>query len=113
MAVVLVIGALVALAGIVLLLNLFGSGDYVMRSVTQKDLGSLPPGFAASKRGFRVYATLLFAVGLVCFGVGLTAKVLPIGAGLIVIGALVFGIASVVAISGEVETARRKGLGRG
>jgi hypothetical protein len=112
-AVVLVIGGLVALSGIVLLLNLFGAGDYVMRSVTQKDLGSLPPGFAASKRGFRVYSTLLLAVGLVCIGVGLIAKLLPVGAALIVVGAVVFGIASVVAITGEVETARKKGLGGG
>ncbi|HET7418928.1 MAG TPA: hypothetical protein VFL27_00950 [Candidatus Dormibacteraeota bacterium] len=108
MALVLAIGIVLAVVGLVLLFDLFGAGDYVIRTVTSKYLGSLPPGFAASRRGFQVYATLLIAVGIVCIGLGLTAKVLPIGAGLIVIGALIFGIASVVAISGEVETARGK-----
>ncbi|HEV2476191.1 MAG TPA: hypothetical protein VGX22_06590 [Candidatus Dormibacteraeota bacterium] len=106
MAAVLVIGVLLALAGVVLLVNLFGAGDYVIRTVTSKYLGSLPPGYAASKRGLRIYSLLVLAVGLVCAGFGLTGRLLPIGAGLIVIGALIFGIASVVAITGEVETAR-------
>jgi hypothetical protein len=94
----------------VLLLNLFGAGAYVIRTVTSKYLGSLPPGFAASQRGFRIYATLLLAVGVVSLGVGLAGTLLPIGAALIVIGAVIFGIASVVAITGEVETSglRRK-----
>ena len=108
MALVLAIGIVLAVVGLVLLFDLFGAGDYVIRTVTSRYLGTLPPGFAASRRGFQVYATLLIAVGIVCIGLGLTAKVLPIGAGLIVIGALIFGIASVVAISGEVETARGK-----
>ncbi len=47
MAVVLVIGAVLSLGGVVLLLNLFGAGDRVIESVTSKDLGSLPAGFAA------------------------------------------------------------------
>ena len=103
----LVIGLLLALAGVALLLNLFGAGDYLIRSVTSKYLGSLPPGYAASRRGFRIYALLVLAVGLVCAGFGLTGRLLPIGAGLIVVGALTFGIASIVVISGEVETSRR------
>jgi hypothetical protein len=105
--VVLVIGVVLSLAGVVLLLNLFGAGAYVIRTVTSKYLGSLPPGYAASPRGFRVYALLVLAVGLVCLGFGLTGRLLPVGAGLIVIGAVMFGIASVVAIAGEVETARK------
>jgi membrane protease YdiL (CAAX protease family) len=111
-AAVLVIGVLLALAGVVLLSNLFGAGDYVIRVVTSRYLGSLPPGYAASKRGFRVYAILVLAVGLVCVGFGLTGRLLPIGAGLIVIGAVTFGIASVAAITGEVETSRRGRSGR-
>jgi hypothetical protein len=105
-AVVLAIGVVITLAGLVLLLNLFGAGDYVIRRVTSKYLGELPPGFAASKRGFRIYATLLISVGVVCVGLGMTARLLPIGAGLIVIGGAMFGIASVVAIAGEVEVYR-------
>ena len=107
-AVVLGIGAVLTLAGVVLLMNLFGAGDYVIRRVTSRYLGSLPPGYAASKRGFRIYALLVLAVGSVCVGLGLTDRFLPIAAGLIVVGAIAFGLASVVAISGEVETARGK-----
>ncbi|HET9782265.1 MAG TPA: hypothetical protein VFR33_10845 [Candidatus Dormibacteraeota bacterium] len=107
MTAVLVIGVLLVLAGVVLLLNVLGAGDYVIRTVTSKYLGSLPPGYAASRRGFQIYAVLVLAVGVVCVGFGLTGRLLPIGAGLIVVGAVIFGIASVVAISGEVETARR------
>jgi hypothetical protein len=101
------IGVLLVGAGIVLLVNLVGAGDYVIRKVTSRYLGTLPPGFAASKRGFRIYATLVLAVGLVCLGLGLIERILPVAAGLIVLGAVIFGVASVVAIAGEVETARR------
>ncbi len=106
MAVVLSFGVILCVSGLVLLLNLFGAGDFVIRKVTAKSLGELAPGYAASKRGFRVYATLLLAVGILCAGVGMTAKFLPLAAGLLVIGAVIFGIASMVAIAGEVETYR-------
>lgn len=91
----------------ILLLNLFGAAEYVIRTVTSKDLGSLRPGFAASKRGLRIYATLVMAIGFVCLGIGLIERLLPVGAALIVVGAVMFGIGSVIAIAGEVETARR------
>jgi hypothetical protein len=106
-ALVLAIGVVLCLAGIVLLLNLFGAAEYVIRRVTSRNLGELPPGFGASKRGFRIYATLVLAVGFVVVGVGLLGSAVPIAAALIVVGALIFGLASVVAIAGEVETARK------
>src|SRR5436853_7834482 len=106
-AVVIAIGAVLLISGFALLLNLFGAGDYVIRRVTSRYLGTLPPGFAASKRGFRIYATLVLAVGIVGLGVGLLGSLVPIAAALIVLGALTFGIASVIAIAGEVETARK------
>jgi hypothetical protein len=105
-AVVLAIGVALSVAGLVLLLNLFGAGDLVIRRVTSRDLGSLPPGFAASKRGFRIYAVLLIAVGVLCLGLAATTWLLPLGAAMLVAGAITFGIASMVAIAGEVETAR-------
>jgi hypothetical protein len=107
-AVVLVIGVVLVVAGAVLLLNLFGAGDYVIRTLTSKYLGSLPPGFAASKRGFRTYALLLLAIGIACLGLAATSWLLPVAAALMVAGAFIFGYASVVAITGEVETARGK-----
>ena len=94
---VLVIGALVSVAGGVLLANLVGAGDYVIRHLTSKPLGTLPPGFAASKGGFQVYALLVLAIGLVFLGVGVAASAVTPGA---------FGFASVLAIRGEVATAR-------
>jgi hypothetical protein len=105
-AVVLAIGVALFIAGLVLLLNLFGAGDAVIRRVTSRDLGSLPPGFAASKRGFRIYAILVIAVGVLCLGLAATTWLLPLGAAMLVAGAITFGIASMVAIAGEVETAR-------
>jgi hypothetical protein len=103
---VLAIGVLLVLAGLALLLNLFGAADFVMRRVTSQPLGRLAPGFAASRRGFRVYAVLVLAVGVLCVGLAETAQFLPLGATLLVLGALLFGIASVIAIAGEIETYR-------
>jgi hypothetical protein len=104
--VVLVIALLLTLAGLVLLVNLFGAADLVMRRVTSQPLGELAPGFAASRSGFRIYAVLVLAVGILCLGLAATAWFIPLGAGLLVLGALTFGIASVIAIAGEVETYR-------
>jgi hypothetical protein len=105
-AIVLLIGVLLGVAGLVLLVNLFGAGDLVMRRVTSQPLGELAPGFAASRRGFRTYAVLVLAIGILCLGLAATAWVIPLGAGLLVLGALAFVIASVIAIVGEVETYR-------
>ena len=106
MSAVLVIGVLLCVAGLVLLLNLFGAAEKVIARVTSRSLGELAPGFAASRRGFRVYAALILAVGILCLGLAATARFIPLGAALLVLGALVFGIASVIAIAGEVETYR-------
>lgn len=106
MLVVLAIGILLCIAGVALLLNLFGAGDMVIRRVTSRPLGELAPGFAAGARGFKIYATLVLSVGIVCMGLAGTGWFLPLGAGLIVLGAVIFAIASVVAIAGEVETYR-------
>ena len=102
----LVIGLVLVITGLVLLLNLFGAGDVVIRRVTSRALGDLAPGFAASRRGFRTYAALVLAVGVLCVGLAMTARSVPLGAALLVVGAMTFGIGSVVAIAGEVETYR-------
>lgn len=106
MGVVLAIAVLLCLAGMVLLFNLFGAGEAVIRRVTSRSLGELAPGFAATRRGFKIYAVLILAIGILCLGLAATAVFLPLGAGLLVAGAVVFGIASVIAIAGEVETYR-------
>ena len=104
--VVLAIGLLLVVAGLVLLLNLFGMAELVIRRVTSRSLGELAPGFAASRRGFRTYAALILAIGVLCVGLAMTDRFLPLGAALLVLGAITFGIASVIAIAGEVETYR-------
>jgi len=104
--VVLAIGAVLVVVGLVLLLNLFGAGDLVIRRVTSRSLGELAPGFAASRRGFRTYAALILAIGVLCVGLAMTDRFLPLGVALLVLGAITFGIASVIAIAGEVETYR-------
>jgi hypothetical protein len=103
---VLALGALISAAGGILLLNVFGAADLVINRVTSHSLGELAPGFAATRRGFRVYSALVLAVGIVCAGIGVAGRSIPLAAGLIVIGAMAFGIASVIAIAGEVETYR-------
>ena len=103
---VLTIGVALVVVGLVLLLNLLGAADLVIRRVTSRSLGELAPGFAASRRGFRTYAALILAIGVLCVGLAVTDRFLPLGAGLLVLGALTFGIASVIAIAGEVETYR-------
>ncbi|MEO8744629.1 MAG: hypothetical protein ABI334_03600 [Candidatus Dormiibacterota bacterium] len=100
------IGILLWVAGIVLLLNLFGAGDLVIRRVTSRSLGELAPGFAASKNGFRTYATLVLSVGILCVALATTAFSVPVGAALLILGGAMFAIASVIAIAGEVETYR-------
>jgi hypothetical protein len=103
---VLALGVLISAAGAALLLNLFGAGDFVIHRVTSRSLGELAPGYAATPRGFRIYAALVLAVGIVCAGLGVIGRSIPLAAGLIVAGALAFGIASVIVIAGEVETYR-------
>jgi hypothetical protein len=104
--VVLVIGVLLVVVGLILLLNLFGAANLVIRRVTSRSLGELAPGFAASRRGFRTYAALVLAIGILCVGLAMTDRFLPLAAGLLVVGAMTFGVASVIAIAGEVETYR-------
>jgi hypothetical protein len=103
---VLAIGVLFFVAGFVLLLNIFAAGDYVTRHLTSRSLGQLAPGFAATRRGLRTYATLLLAIGIVCLGLGGITRSVVVVAALLVFGALTFGVASVVAIAGEIETYR-------
>jgi hypothetical protein len=105
-ALVFAIGVLFFVAGFVLLLNVFAAGDYVIRHLTSRSLGQLAPGFAATKRGIRTYATLLLAIGIVCLGLGGITRSVVVVAALLVLGAMIFGVASIVAIAGEIETYR-------
>src|ERR1700693_5973343 len=102
----LVVGVLISLAGIALLFNVCGAGDFVIRRVTSRSLGELAPGYAASPRGFKVYATLVLAIGIAVTGLEITDRSAFAGLTLLLLGIGAFVIASVIAIIGEVRTYR-------
>jgi len=102
----LIVGVLIGLAGIALLFNVGGAGDFVIRRVTSRSLGELAPGYAASPAGFKVYATLVLAVGVAVTGLELVDRSAVVGLALLVLGLIAFVVASVIAIAGEVRTYR-------
>jgi hypothetical protein len=89
-------GLVLIAAGVVLL----WARDWVMRNVTRRSLGSLAPGYAATPRGYAVYAALVGDIGLVLIALGVEI------AWLIVASIAVFIIGSAAAIAGEVVTYR-------
>jgi hypothetical protein len=102
----LILGWVVFSVGVGLAGNFLGSGDFVIKHVTSRPLGSLAPGYAASRIGFRVYAGVLAQIGLVIEGVGI-AEFAPIaGAIVVAVGVIGFVVLSAVAIGGEVRTYR-------
>lgn len=103
---ILAIGFLLSAAGLALLLDLGRSGTWVIRHLTSRKLGELARGYAASPAGFRVYSTLVLAIGIAVVGLGLSADTPVLGAAAMAIGVATFVIASVIAIAGEVRTYR-------
>jgi hypothetical protein len=104
---VLVIGALLFVIGIVLLFNLAGAGDFVMRHVTSRSIGTLPPGYANSRAGFRVYSALVISIGCVFMGVSVAVSAVALGLALLLVGLAGFAATSALAIRGEMQTYRR------
>ena len=104
--IVLVIGVLLALAGIAFLFNVGRAGDFVIRRVTSRSLGELAPGYAASPGGFKVYAMLVLAIGIAVTGPELAGWSPFIGIGTLLLGVAAFAVLSVIAIVGEVRTYR-------
>ena len=74
--------------------------------MTSRSLGELAPGYAASPRGFKVYATLVLAIGVAVTGLELTDRSPTAGLIMLVVGVVVFLVASAIAIAGEVRTYR-------
>jgi hypothetical protein len=102
----LAMGVLLSLAGTVLLLNVGGAADAVIRRVTSRSLGELAPGYAASRGGFKVYAVLVLAIGIAVVGLEIADRSAALGVGLLLLGLVAFAVASLVAIIGEVRTYR-------
>jgi hypothetical protein len=101
-----VLGALLLVAGAILLRDVGGAATWLIRSVTSRNLGSLAPGYAASPGGMRVYAVLICGLGVAIGGVGLTAFRPFFGLAALGLGVAVFVVASVLIIIGEVRTFR-------
>ncbi|MDQ6877446.1 MAG: hypothetical protein M3082_07055 [Candidatus Dormibacteraeota bacterium] len=102
----LVIAVLLCAAGIALLFNVGGAADALIRRVTSRSLGELAPGYAASRAGLKVYAVLVLAIGVAVAGLGIADWSVARGGGLLALGVVVFLVASVIAIAGEVRTYR-------
>ena len=79
--------------------------DAVIRHVTSRSLGTLAPGYAATRGGMRVYAALVGSIGLTVAGLWL-AGWSAFGPWLAILGIALFIVYSFVAIAGEVRTYR-------
>ena len=100
------IGGILLGAGVVILFDLGGAAGALTRRVTSRNLGSLAPGYAADRIGLRVYAVLVSALGLAVAGIGISPSSPLVGVVALAIGAIVFAIASVLIIAGEVRVYR-------
>ena len=94
------------MTGLGLLTNAAGLADLAISRITSKDLGSLAPGYAASRSGLRVYALLIVAIGLVLIGVGLAFQATAAGLWVMAVGLVTFLVSSVLILRGEVATYR-------
>jgi len=75
--------------------------DFVIRRVTSRPLGSLPPGYAATPRGYLAYTFIVFDLGLIVLAINFENPLLmlfPIG---------LFVLSSITVIVGEVVTYRK------
>jgi len=96
--------AALTVIGIVLIFAsaaLFIAQDAVTRRVTSRPLGSLAPGYAATKLGYRLYVGLVTDVGLIALAIGLNIV------WLIIASIAIFVIETIAVIIGEVVTYRK------
>ncbi|HEY6876012.1 MAG TPA: hypothetical protein VI384_06610 [Candidatus Dormibacteraeota bacterium] len=79
---------------------LWVSRDYVTRHVTSKSLGSLAPGFAATRSGYFIYTGLVTDIGLILIALHFS------NAWLLLAAIVLFVVESIAAIAGEVVVYR-------
>jgi hypothetical protein len=97
-----VLGLGLIIAALVLLL----ARDTVIRRVTSRPLGSLPPGYAATPRGYVNYVFLVFDLGLIVLSIYI-ATWSSAGLWFLAGSIALFVFGSFVVILGEVVTYRR------
>jgi hypothetical protein len=98
------LGLIILLAGGILYTNV--ASDFLIRNLTSRSLGTLAPGYAASRSGIRVYSNVIASFGIVVIGLGATDWAGTIGALVAVVGLVMFVAFSAAAIVGEVRTYR-------
>ena len=89
-----------------LAMNVRGSREFVIKRVASQSLGTLAPGYAASRTGMAVYGLLITSIGAVLLGLGAVDTLGTAGPVLAGAGVIAFIVLSVVAIAGEVRTYR-------
>jgi len=75
---------------------LFIAQDAMTRRVTSRPLGSLAPGYAATKLGYRLYVGLVTDLGLIALAIGLSIVWLMIAS------IAIFAVETVAVAIGEV-----------
>jgi hypothetical protein len=98
------LGLLILVAGGILYTNV--AANFLIRHVTSRSLGTLAPGYAASRAGIRTYSNLIASFGILVIGLGATDWAGTVGAFAAVVGFVMFVSFSAVAIAGEVRTYR-------
>jgi hypothetical protein len=101
-----VVAWVLLLIAVVLVLNIGGAANAVIRNLTSRSLGDLAPGYAASPIGLKIYAGIIGAIGLIFAGLDAAALVPIPGLVAMIAGAIAFIGLSILAIRGEVETYR-------
>jgi hypothetical protein len=101
---VMALGLIILVAGGILYTKV--AGDFVIKNLTSRSLGTLAPGYAASRGGIRTYSNLIASFGILVIGLGATDWAGTTGAFVAVVGFLMFVAFSAAAIAGEVRTYR-------
>jgi hypothetical protein len=98
------LGLIILIAGGLLYTKV--AADFLIRNVTSRSLGTLAPGYAASRAGIRTYSNLVASFGILVIGLGATDWAGTTGAFVAVVGFIMFVAFSAAAIAGEVRTYR-------
>jgi hypothetical protein len=98
------LGLLILVAAGILYTNV--AANFLIRHLTSRSLGTLAPGYAASRAGIRTYSNVIASFGIVVIGLGATGWAGTTSAFVAVVGLIMFVAFSAVAIAGEVRTYR-------
>ncbi|MEP6751174.1 MAG: hypothetical protein ABI959_00335 [Candidatus Dormiibacterota bacterium] len=99
-----VLGLVILVAGGILYTNV--ASNFLIKNLTSRSLGTLAPGYAASRAGIRTYSNVIASFGILVIGLGATDWAGTTGAFVAVVGLVMFVAFSAVAIAGEVRTYR-------